>query len=98
MYRPNFIVSAPVSYASGIEYDFNSSSVLVPGSAPPGVGSLWGVDKWGAAKWYGGTSSQRLWSQASGIGVAASVHIKTVSTNEVLWISTDYSYKVGTLL
>jgi len=98
MYRPNFIVATPVAYKSGIEYDFQGSSVPAPDSVAPSLGSLWDDSKWGTAQWYGGTSNQRIWSQASGMGVAASVHLKTVSTNDVLWISTDYSYKVGTLL
>jgi hypothetical protein len=98
MYRPNFIVTAPISYATIISYDF----VVKPVEAPPGFpvqgASIWGQALWGQAKWYGGTSPQRGWYMAQGLGVSVSVAIGLRSNSETLWVSTDFSYIIGGIL
>ena len=99
MYRPNFLVAAPIRYASIIEYDFAIRPLDIPTAAPPGAsGSLWDTALWDQGQWSGGVVPDRLWHSAAGIGVAASIRMAMQSQNETLWVGTDYSYKVGTLL
>lgn len=91
LYRPNFMVTIPVAFNSSIVYDFASPD-FTPANAPPGLtGSLWGAGLWGAALWSGGSSVQRNWIQAAGMGSAVSLQLSLRSTGEVLWVGTDYS-------
>ena len=99
MYRPNFLVSGPIDYASDIQYDFTPVTFLAPPSQPAASGSaLWGVALWGTGLWGGGITPNRKWQQATGYGVAASLFMTAQSDKAVTWVSTDYSYKVGGLL
>jgi len=98
MYRPNFIVSKPVTYNSNIFYDFEVTGIQTPDGLPNSTGSVWNTATWNSSTWYGGTSPQRAWNQANGLGVAASVAIGLHSNGDVLWVSTDYSYLVGGIL
>ena len=98
MYRPNFIVAAPISYATIISYDFVVKSIEAPPGFPVQGASIWGQALWGQARWYGGTSPQRGWYMAQGLGVSVSVAIGLRSNSETLWVSTDYSYIIGGIL
>ena len=99
MYRGNFITSAPVTGASVIDYDFNLSPIGSPITAPPPASdSLWDAGLWDIAKWGGGVSNLAVWRMASGIGVAAAVRLAIEASGEILWVSTDYSYKTGGIL
>jgi hypothetical protein len=99
MYRPNFMVERLLSFNSTISYDFVRPELPVPGSlVDPDFSGIWNVGRWDAAKWAGATGPQRQWVQAQGLGVAASISVITSSAGEVLWVSTDYSYKTGGLL
>jgi hypothetical protein len=48
--------------------------------------------------WFGALHTQKQWTQAVGVGVAASLSMKTSSEADVTWVSTDYSYRVGGVL
>jgi hypothetical protein len=99
MYRPNFIVSTPVSYNSNIIYDFSLYEELAPDGMPvPEGASVWGTALWGIATWYGGASPQRSWRIAQGVGVAASTVIGLRANSDALWVSTDFSYTIGGIL
>lgn len=99
MYRPTFIVGNKFGYNSAINYDFKNISVQVPDGLPLlGDFGVWDESYWDEAIWYGGTGTYREWRQAQGIGVAAALAIATASNGETLWVSTDYSYKVGGVL
>lgn len=99
MYRPRFIVGQHVPFNSAILYDFATQDLPIPdGEAPGPGGARWNAAFWGQALWYGGVTQQRGWIQASGMGVAASIAIAAASNEEALWVSTDYSYRVGSLL
>ena len=99
MYRPNFLASGSIEYASDIQYDFATVTFPAAPSQPAAVGSsLWGTGIWGSSLWGGATVPNRKWQQATGYGVAASLLMTAQSSLSVTWISTDYSYKVGALL
>lgn len=98
MYRPNFITAGDISYNSRIDYDFVAEDIIVA-DAPSGITtSLWGTAIWGSSFWAGATSTDRNWRQARGIGTAAALRMSGQAGVDLIWISTDYSYKVGTLL
>jgi len=98
MYRPNLVVATPVIYNTVIQYDFEVSAIVPPDSVAIQTGNVWDSAIWGIDTWYGGTSNQRTWSQANGLGVAASICISLRANGEVLWVSTDYSHIQGGLL
>lgn len=99
MFRPNFVLNKPVSYGAAIVYDFEvDATTSAPASAIAPSGSLWDAARWDTALWGGGLNTDRVWRQASGIGVAASLLFVAQTDADLVWISTDYSYKVGTLL
>lgn len=95
MYRPVFILDQPITFNSEILYDFKTDTLTVP-TPPAFVGiSLWNLAFWNQSNWGGGSSVQKAWVQASGMGNAVSLRMILQSSNEVLWVSTDYSYRVG---
>ena len=96
MYRPNFICEALVGYYADISYDFVLPDIIYP-NPPPAIGapSLWNFGIWNSSSWAGGTIAQREWSQARGVGVAASIAMRVSSPGEVTWVSTDYTFKSG---
>lgn len=98
MYRPNFLVQAALTYSSLISYDFAVPNIIDPSGGAATAGSLWGVALWNQGRWFGGIFTQRDWSSAEGIGVAASLNMKTVSQADITWVSTDYTYKNGGIL
>lgn len=96
MYRPNFISQSKVSYYAEILYDFKTPSIGYPNPSPPSpFSSLWGIGLWGLSNWGGGLMVTRDWSQANGIGVAASITMRMSAPGEAIWVSTDYTFKGG---
>jgi hypothetical protein len=95
MYRPTFVVSRPCGLNSAILYDFNTSTLTYPPTAPPGSIAVWDIAVWSSSVWGGGTQVQLNWIQAQGMGVAASLELATQSNGSVLWVSTDYSLVSG---
>jgi len=113
MYRPNLITSEPIAINTSILYDFSRTVNGVPNAVPQAdlPAGKWDVTTWNNCLWGAGGgsgpggpgtpltgASQRDWYQANGIGVAAALTMTISSRADVLWISTDYSYKVGTIL
>jgi hypothetical protein len=98
MYQPNFLVASNVVLSSEIQYDFEVTEIVDASGGSISSSSLWGIALWGTALWYGALHVQKAWIQATGIGVAASLVMKTSSEADVTWISTDYSFKVGGVL
>lgn len=100
MYRPNFVAGASVIFNTAIVYDFNTKGLEPPDQGTPsGAGARWDAALWDAALWAGATERQRNWIQGEGFGTAVSIAIAaTAAKQEALWVSTDYSYRVGTLL
>jgi len=99
MYRPNFLVTGGLATSnSRIEYDFRVRAVPFPSAVPPPSDDLWDVGRWDKATWGGGLTPDRRWIQADGLGNAASLRMSTRTARELVWVSTDYSFKVGTLL
>jgi hypothetical protein len=101
MYRPNFLTTEPFNFTSAITYDFKDFDIQPPDSVPipPGLTpSLWDVGIWDQNKWGAGFTNVYGWVQAAGMGVAASITLSTKSNGSLLWVSTDYSYKSGSLL
>jgi len=98
MYRPNFLVSSDIIYSSMILYDFAVNAPVDPSGGSITSSSLWGTALWGASLWFGALHTQKQWTQAVGVGVAASLSMKTSSEADVTWVSTDYSYRVGGVL
>jgi hypothetical protein len=95
MYRPNLLVTDSVSFNSAIAYDFDTAELLVPGAPVPSISALWNTALWNTSLWAGSDKVQRSWIQSAGIGHTVSLQIAMQSSNEVLWISTDYSYIGG---
>lgn len=95
LYRPVFVTGGSVAFNSSIVYDYKTDSVTVPSTIPTPGGSLWGVGKWGSARWSGGTSVTFEWAEAEGMGVAASLKMIVLTESETLWVATDYSLVQG---
>lgn len=95
MYRPNFLVSAQVVYGSEIAYDFTFQTPSLGFGVPGFPESRWDSAVWDTAMWVGTLKAQRFWSQAQGMGVAASLCMIAQSNDETLWVSTDYTYSTG---
>lgn len=95
MYRPNFLVAADAIYGSEIAYDFTFKTPNFGFAAPGSPEARWDSAIWDAAMWVGTLKAQRNWSQAQGMGVAASLCMICQSSAECLWISTDYTYITG---
>jgi len=101
MYRLNFITSAPdeVIYSSVMLYDFALQTALTPNALAYHRESLWDNAIWNQDYWgSSGTIQKNVWNQALGLGYCASIAMSMKSTTEVIWVSTDFSYKHGGLL
>ena len=107
MFRPTFIVSEEIAYGAGIEYDFLIRRLGVPsaGRGVEGTGTWADASDprasdgiWDQVAWAGGLFPYRHWVQAQGIGSAVSLRLAMDAHSDILWVSTDYSYKTGTLL
>lgn len=101
MYRPGFLVKEPINFGAVIEYDYYVRKLRIP-SAGYGTENydLWdaATSLWDGAIWAGGVFPDRRWIQAQGMGTAASLRMSMSSKSDILWVATDYSYKVGGLL
>jgi hypothetical protein len=95
MYRPTFIVNTPISLSTAIFYDYSTAQLTVPGDPPKDLNALWNYGIWNEAVWGGGSSVQKEWFQAAGLGVAASLAMTVQTGAEVLWVATDYSFVAG---
>jgi hypothetical protein len=91
MYRPTFVTGGSLSYNSTIVYNFADRSLVTPNIIPPPTSSLWDTGTWDSAFWAGGDIVQQSWVCAQGMGVAASLKMVTISSSDVLWVSTDYT-------
>jgi hypothetical protein len=99
MYRLNFTYRTPFGYSSNVVYDYQVPEIGAPPPPTGGAGgALWDAALWDVDYWGGGRQVSRLWKQANGMGVVASPAIAVQAQDEVLWISTDYSYRSGGLL
>jgi hypothetical protein len=96
MYRPTFIVNAPITVSATILYDFKTGAPPAPNSPPKNYSALWNYGLWGTAIWGGGDEVQKQWIQAEGMGVAVALRMVTQTEAEVLWVATDYSVVKGT--
>lgn len=101
MYRPGFLVVEQINFGAVVEYDFIVRRLRIPsaGFGQPNF-DLWDNASalWDGALWSSGVVPDRRWIQAQGLGVAASLRMSMASKSKILWVSTDYSYKVGGLL
>lgn len=95
MYRPTFLTDADLVYGGAVAYDFEFKTVPITFIPPTTTGSRWDVGLWDVATWSGALSTQRQWSQAEGMGTAASFCFTIRSRNEVLWVGTDYTFISG---
>lgn len=95
MYRPNFLVSAKVDYGSQIAYDFSFATPAFGFAVPGGDEARWDDAIWDSAIWAGGLKPQKYWEQGQGMGVASSLCMVVRSKVETIWVSTDYTFKVG---
>lgn len=99
MYRPNFLVESDLVYGSEIAYDFTFKTPAIGVTSPAsGASSRWDSSIWDAALWSGQLKPQKAWSQAQGMGVAASLCMIARSNAEALWVSTDYTVASGGVL
>jgi hypothetical protein len=96
MYRPNFLLTRNVGFRSKISYDFKQDDPGVPtGVSDKSRLALWNSAVWGQDKWSGGPFPKLEWRGAEGLGVAASINIAISASSEVIWVSTDYTFKKG---
>jgi len=95
MYKPTFLVSADAIYASKVVYDFLFESPDFGLAPPSNDGARWDISLWDQAVWTGGLKTQRIWSQAEGMGVAASFSYAVRAKSEVTLVATDFTYKTG---
>jgi len=107
MYRPGFLVSESITFGATIEYDFLVRRLRIPSAGYSQADfSLWATAGapsvldgiWDQTVWSGGVFPHRRWIQAAGLGTAASLRMSMASRSDILWVATDYSYKVGGLL
>lgn len=95
MYRPNFLVSGDAIYGSAIAYNFEFLTPQIPFAVPATTGSRWDSAIWDQAMWAGSLKGQRAWSASKGMGFAASLCMNLKSSEETLWVSTDFTLITG---
>jgi hypothetical protein len=96
LYRPTFLGSRVVGYASIIKYDYEQQAAPLPtGSGAASPFAFWNQAIWGQDSWSGGLLTQREWNSGSGIGTAVSLALNISSEAESVWVSTDYTYRSG---
>lgn len=93
LYKPTFVASGDISISSAIVYDFVDYTLPSPGAVPLPSGSLWGTGLWNSSFWSGGSNVVRNWLSAEGMGVCASIKLHVQSNDNVLWVSTDLTWK-----
>jgi hypothetical protein len=98
LFRMNFLTGGSVEYATAVYYDFSVAPRQTPNLALPDALAYWDVDLWDVGKWTGSIELQRRWDNPIGLGVAVSLALAGISTDEVTWVSTDLSYITGGLL
>jgi hypothetical protein len=96
MYQPVMVGNYAVAVSTEIEYDFASTTLDAPTAINPNSGStLWNYSLWNTASWVGGSSVQKPWFGAEGMGIAASLKMMTQSSGDVLWVATNYNLVNG---
>jgi len=80
MIRPVVEVNGNITYAMGVNVDYNLSTTLPTISSNVPTGGTWGTAIWGTSTWgVGGTNIQRRWVGVTGIGYAVAAHLKVAT-------------------
>ena len=91
--RPIINTNGGVGISLGINTDFDVSQFLSNPTFGQSGAALWDLSLWDVALWGNDGEQKRDWQYVGGIGIAASLHIKTTSVGSMMrWSSTDYLY------
>jgi len=60
--------------------------------------SPWDTSAWDVTPWGGDAQILKDWQTINGIGFAGSLSIGAITTNNLSWQSTDYTYQLGGIL
>jgi hypothetical protein len=99
MARPILSAQGAPTVLLGINTDFDTSAPLGTPTLSNSPAGLWDSAIWDSAIWGGGLQIIRNWQSVSGLGYAASLHLKIASKYyDIRWQSTDYVYERGGVL
>ncbi|HZT03691.1 MAG TPA: hypothetical protein VFA39_15630 [Steroidobacteraceae bacterium] len=83
----------------GVDTDFAITTPLGVVAFPTGGGSLWDSGLWDSAVWGGGTTINKDWYGATGVGYAIAPRLKVATNNAQIRVSAfDYLYQPGGVL
>lgn len=78
----------------GVDVDFNLTTPQGSVSFPVGSGSLWDAGLWDSAVWGGGSTINKDWYSATGVGYAISPRLKISTNNASIKLQAfDYAYQ-----
>lgn len=99
MARPIFQLSGSLQAALLLDTDFKTSIPNFNYSTLTTSGnSLWDVSMWDVALWSGDVQIVKDWRTVNGVGFSASLNIGVVSSIDIGWQSTDYTFQLGGIL
>lgn len=99
MARPILKINGTLQVALSFNVDFNTAppnfnyaTVSTSSSSP------WDTSPWDVTSWGGDAQILKDWQTINGIGFAGSLSIGGVTSNNLGWQSTDYTYQMGGIL
>lgn len=99
MARPILQINGSVQVALSLDTDFNDS---IPNfnyaSVSTTSGSAWDVSPWDTTAWGGDTQIIKDWQTINGIGFSGSLNMGAITSIDMGWQSTDYTYQLGGVL
>lgn len=96
MFRPNFVYSGDFTYSASATLDFNLGGSPAPVTPESELVGVWDESQWDSGVvWGGGVLVDAQWVFVVGIGYAATIHMRVETTEDTVWVSTDWLYEVG---
>ena len=95
MVRPMLSLNGPAGIAVSVNADFSDQPATSYQTIDGGAGDPWGTGTWSAA-WVAGTTINRYWRSAPGVGSAIALRLQTQTEDTSLsWASTDIAIEHG---
>lgn len=100
LFRPLLAVNGTISFLTGLDVDFNDTTIEGSATYSVTAGAQWDVSNWDEAYWAATLQITKEWtSPQENLGYAAAGKLK-VATNAltVQWMSCDYVFEPGGIL
>lgn len=99
MARPVISINGSIQMALAMDVDFNNlppnfnyATVSLTSSSP------WDTSPWDTSAWGGDTQIIKDWQTVNGLGFAGSLNVGAITSLDLGWQSTDYTFQVGGVL